>query len=57
MSGRYVHRASGEGGARKHRAHVVRRVGHAVVNAIARRIAGTGEGRRRRVVHRRRRLI
>jgi hypothetical protein len=53
MSGRYV--ASGEG--KKRRAHVIRRVGHAVVNAIARRIAGDGGKRRVHRVHRRRRLI
>jgi len=51
MSGYY--RASGEGRKRKV-ARAVKAVGHRIVNAIAHRIAGTGEGRRRRTYRRRR---
>ena len=52
MSGYY--RASGEGRKRKV-ARAVKAVGHRIVNAIAHKIAG-GEGRRKRVYHRKRRI-
>ena len=52
MSGYY--RASGEGKKRRV-ARAVKAVGHRIVNAIAHKIAG-GEGRRKRVYHRKRRL-
>jgi len=53
MSGYY--RASGEG-KKKRVARAVKAVGHRIVNAIAHKIAG-GEGRRKRVYHRKRRLV
>ena len=50
MSGRYT-------AGRKRVAHTVRRVGHAVVAAMARRIAGTGEGyHKKRRTYRKRRI-
>ena len=53
MSGYY--RATGEGRKRKV-ARAVKAVGHRIVNAIAHKIASSGEGRRKRVYHRKRRI-
>ena len=53
MSGYY--RATGEGRKRKV-ARAVKAVGHRIVNAIAHKIASSGEGRRKRVYHRKLRI-